>query len=251
MKAQLNWRRLTALAAVITFTLVQSVSMSHATSNSTALNYGPSDVKLDAELRVFDSFLDDWLKVYQQHRVLSKKSSVGRAEFDAFKASSENVKNRCSDFQQAIGDVIKKLKEADRWNGLDAEAVAKSADDSRLAADLRDGGGLKHLLENASSQFCSQAEPEITSPIESLRPKLTSQLRGLSLDQTANDYNFRMVNASYEPAPVMFTKGARCIGATIRVAVSLVFTGKSGGAGGAHGRRECFCFDDCGTNATT
>src|SRR6185436_11767425 len=114
------------------------------------------DVRLDSELRVLDSFLDDWLKVYKQNRVLSRKAAVSRTEFDAFKSSSEDIKSRCFDFQRAIRDVVKKLKDADRWNGLDDEVVAKTGDDQKLRSELRDSGGLKHLLEDASSTFCSQ-----------------------------------------------------------------------------------------------
>jgi hypothetical protein len=115
---------------------------------------------------------------------------------------------------------------------------------------LRESGGLKRLLEDASSTFCSQAETEITSPIESLRPKLSAQVQDSFLDPGAPDYRLRMVRTSYDPAPPMFIKVARCIGATISVAVHLVFTGNSGPAGGGHGKRECFCFDDCGASTT-
>jgi hypothetical protein len=197
-----------------------------------------------------DSFLDDWVKVYKQQTVLSRKASVSHTEFDSFKSSSENIKSRCSDFQRALRDVIKKLKDADRWNGLDDEVLAKTADDQKLRSELRDSGGLKRLLEDASSTFCSQAEAEITSPIESLRPKLSSQVQDSFVDPGAPDYRLRMVRANYNPTPFMFTKGVRCIGATIRVAVHLVFTGTSGPAGGAHGNRECFCFDNCSASTT-
>jgi hypothetical protein len=229
------------------------MSITQATTSPSPLNTAPPELKLTSELRTLDSFLDDWLKVYTQHRVLSKKASLSRAEFDALKSSSDGIKNRCSDFQQAIRSIVKKLKEADRWNALDDEVLAKTNDDQKLRSELRDGGGLKHLLDDASSQFCSQAEDEITGPVETLRPRLGAQVHDLFLDQGVQDYGLRMVRASYNPDPPMFTKFARCVGATIRVAVHLVATGTSGGAGGSYGvgNKECFCYDHCSGAPTT
>ena len=134
---------------------------------------------------------------------------------------------------------------------MNDEVLAKTADDPKLRSELSEGGGLKHLLEEAASQYCSQAQNEITGPVEGLRTRLGAQVHDLFFDQAAPDYRLRMVPASYDPAPPVFTKGLRCIGATIRVAVHLVATGTTGGAGGAHGNKECFCYDNCGTGAAT
>jgi hypothetical protein len=242
-KARLNWRKLTALGAVLALTLIQSVSMSRATTISPPLKTTSTDVKLDSELRVLDSFFDDWLKVYKQHGVLSKKASVTSTEFNAFKSSSEGLKNRCSQLEGAIRDIIKKLKEAGRWEGLDDEVLAK-ANDEKLKSDLREGGGLKHLLEDAASQYCSQAENEITGPVESLRPRVSAQVQDLFFEQAAQDYKLRMVRVAYDPATPMVTKPVRCLGATIRVAVHMVVATHTGPAGS---NRQCFCFDRCGS----
>ncbi|HEY0349241.1 MAG TPA: hypothetical protein VGC60_13910 [Pyrinomonadaceae bacterium] len=246
-KGKFNWRKLTALVAVLVLTLIQSVSMSRARTSALPVNITSTELKLDSELRTFDSFFDDWLKVFQQHRVLSKKASVTSTEFNAFKTNSEGIKNRCSQLEGAIRDTIRKLKAADRWDGLDEEALAK-ADDEGLKSELREGGGLKHLLENAASQYCSQATDEIIGPIESLRPRVSAQGQDLFFEQGTRDYGLRMVRVSYNPAPPMFTHTLRCIGATIRVAVHLVATGHSGPA---RGNKECFCYDSCGAAATS
>lgn len=241
-KAELNWRKSTALCAVLALTFIQSLSMTRATTSPPPLNTASTDAGFNSELRTLDSFYDDWLKLYQQHKVLSKKATVTSSEFNAFKSSSEGLKSRCSDFQQAIRDIINKLKEAGRWNGLDDEVLAKTTDQG-LKSDLREAGGLKKLLEAAASQFCSQAEDEITNPIESLRQKLSAQVQDLFFDQAAQDYRLRMVRVSYDPATPMVTKPVRCLGATIRVAVHLVVATHSGPA---NSNRHCFCFDDCG-----
>src|SRR5882724_3800125 len=108
-KVRLNWRKLTAVSAVLTLTLVQGVRMSRATPSAPAFNPA-TEVKLDGELRTLDAFFDDWLKVSQQHRVLSKKALVTSSEFSAFKSSSDGIKNRCSQFEGAVRDMIRKLK---------------------------------------------------------------------------------------------------------------------------------------------
>src|ERR1043166_3695745 len=243
-KRKLNWRNLTAVCAVLTITLVQSVKMSRATTSPSALNTTATDVKLDSELRTLDSFFDDWLKVSQQHRVLSKRAQVTSVEFNAFKSSSEGIKNRCSQFEGAVRDIIRKLKAADRWDGLDDEVLGKT-NDERLKSDLRESGGLKRLLEGAASSYCSQAESEITGPVETLRTKVAALGQPRDFGQPAQDY--RMVQASYEPAAPVFTHTLRCLGATIRVAAHLVgSTIAHGNLGqtpsGASSNRQCFSF---------
>jgi len=247
-KVRFNCYKVTALAVVFAFALIQNVSVSPATIKP--LNV--TDVKIDSELRALDGFLDDWLKVFIQQRQFSQRNSLTNSEFDAIKANADGVKSRCSQFEGAIREIIKKLKAAGRWEGLDDEVLAKTTDE-KLKADLREDGGLRHLLESAASQYCSRAGDEITGPIEGLRPKLKAQAQDLLFDRAGPNSGFRVVRASYNATTPMFVKPLRCIGATIRVAVHLVATGTTGPAGGNRGNRECFCLDRCpsGAAATT
>jgi len=192
-------------------------------------------------VRVLDRFVDDWANVFKQQVVLNKKGAITSGEFDAFKSSSERLKNRCSEFQTAIRDFVQKLKDADRWNGLDDELLAKT-NNQRLRSSFSDTGGPKRLLAEASSNFCGGAASEITGPIESLRRKLSAQVRDLSFDQG-------MVRVSYAPEPPMFQKGFRCLGSIIRVYGRMVIGDKNYEQSQAFKNWDCFCFDECSSGA--
>lgn len=140
-KVKPNRRNLTTLAVVLSLlTMIQSVTMSHATANPSVQRNTSTVVSLDNEVRVLDGFGDDWAKVFRQQGELSKKGSITRAEFDAFNSSSERLRNRCSEFQTAVRNIVQKLKDADRWNGLDDELLAK-INDQKLKSIFSDTGG--------------------------------------------------------------------------------------------------------------
>ena len=239
-KVKSSRHNFTALAVVLSLlTMAQSVTMSHATANPPVQRSTSAAVSFDNEVRVFDRFVDDWANIFKQQGVLSKKGVIKSAEFDAFKSSSEGLRNRCSEFQTAIRDFVQKLKDADRWNGLDDELLAKT-NNQKLRSSFRDTGGPKRLLAEASSNFCSGAASEITGPIESLRRKLSAQVRDLSFDQG-------MVRVSYVPQPPEFGKGFRCLGSIIRVYGRMAIGDKNYEQSQAYKNWDCFCFDECST----
>jgi len=202
------------------------------------------NINLDGELRVLDGFTDDWLKLHKQQIVLSKKASISNNEFSTFKSSSEGLKNRCSQFQTAIRDVSKKLKESGQWNSLDDDLLARTSNEKFKSA-VRENGGAKRILEDASSQFCSQAEREITEPIDRLRPKLSAQVQDLFLDQRTQTPKI----SHHAPVPV-FKYALRCTGSIIRILGRMV-VGKDQFEGQAYKNWECFCLEECGTASPT
>src|SRR5438128_10603927 len=108
IKGKFNLRKLTALAAVLTLTVIQSVSMYREATSAPLPNTPATELKLDSELRTLDTFFDEWLNVYKRNLVLSKKGSVSSIEFNDFKSSSDGIKNRCSQFEGALRDTIRK-----------------------------------------------------------------------------------------------------------------------------------------------
>jgi hypothetical protein len=216
----------------------QSVTIRRATTNPPPQRVALPNINLDSEIRVLDGFVDDWLKVHKQQIALSKKSSITNNEFTVFKSSSEGLQNRCSEFQTAIRNTIKKLKDANRWDGLDDDVTSRLSNE-RLKTILRDGGGARRLLEDASSQFCSQAQREITDPIETLRPKLSARAQD-------PPFELRFVLASYQPPTPKFGDAQRCTGSMIRL-VARMIVGKSIIEGQASKNFDCFCLNECGS----
>src|SRR6266850_6060149 len=90
-----------------------------------------------------------------------------------------------------------------------------------LKSSVREGGGSKHILEDASSQFCNQAESEITDPIDRLRPKLGARVQQFLFDQMAETLGADMVRVSCHPAAPTFKYALRCTGSIIRVLVRM------------------------------
>jgi len=117
-----------------------------------------------------------------------------------------------------------------------------------LKSSVREGGGSKHILEDASSQFCNQAESEITDPIDRLRPKLGARVQQFLFDQMAETLGADMVRVSCHPAAPTFKYALRCTGSIIRVLVRMA-AGKDTTSGKAYENWECFCMEDCTAGA--
>ena len=240
-RIRFNRQLLIALFAALALTNIPNVVLTSASTREVPQRPGVANLNLDSEIRVFDGFVEDWVKLHKQQIALSKKSSITNSEFTLFKSSSEGLKNRCSAFQTAIQTTIKKLKDANRWDGFDDDVLSR-ADNERGKTILRDGGGAKRLFEEASSQFCSQAQREITDPIETLRPKLAQVQE--------SPFELRFVLASYQPPTPKFGDAQRCTGSMIRLAARWI-VGKSIIEGQASKNFDCFCLHECGTTATT
>lgn len=242
-KVKSSRHNLTALAVVLSLlTMAQNVTMSQATASPSVQRSTSNVVNLDNEVRVLDRFVDDWANIFKQHGVLNKRAAITSGEFDAFKSSSEGLRNRCSEFQTAIRDLVQKLKDADRWNALDDELLAKT-NNQKLISSFRETGGPKRLLAEASSSFCSGTTSEITGPVESLRRKLSAQVRDSSFDQG-------LVRVSYAPEPPVFQKAFRCLGSIARVYGRMIIGDKNYENSQAYKNWDCFCFDTCSSPAT-
>lgn len=235
--------RFAGLLVVMVLIMVQSVGIARVRTSQPSQR--TTNINLDSEFRALDGFLDDWLKFHKQQLALTRKSSINNTEFNTLKSSSEGLRNRCSEFQTAVRDLVRKLKEAGRWNSLDEEILAKS-DNERFKSGLREGGGPKRILEDASSQFCNQAKNEITEPVERLRPKLSAQTQQLRFPTSALSF----VGASYQPPAPAFKYAFRCTGSIIRILARMA-VGKDQFEGQAYKNWECFCMEECGTASPT
>ena len=85
-KAKFN-RYLTGLAVVLSLTMIQSVTLSYATTKPPVQRSSSTVVSFDKEVRVLEGFMDDWASVFKQQGVLSKRAAITSPEFDTFKSS--------------------------------------------------------------------------------------------------------------------------------------------------------------------
>ena len=194
-------------------------------TNSNAAPSGKAD--LGSETRTVTSFTDDLSAFDKRRAQLSKRSSLTREEFNALEQTGNDLKRRVAQLRDATTSIINKLKASGQWNTLD-EDVLSGLTNPKDRAILRDRGGLRRLFEQAAADLSSQNGDEIVAPLSQLRQKVARRDR-FDLDQ---EVAFRMVEAAYRPsiynaeAP-LFLRSLRCLGATIRLGVSIVIHGPS------------------------
>lgn len=255
-KVRTSHGKLTALA-VLAIAAILSVIPIRSTRSAAPLD----EPNLSNEERTVNSFTDDLSNFDTKRAELSKKPSLTNEEFSSLERTGNDLKRRVSQLKDATESIINKLKAAGRWNTLDEDVLARLTD-AKDRATLRDNGGLRHILESAVTDLNGQSGDEIVAPLSQLRSKVAQ-----SKDDRFDWYQevpSRMVAASYElptygqPAPLMI-RSLRCIGATIRLAVSGVLHGPGTGPGPSYNtipkdtmqKFQCNCYpQSCPGNLT-
>jgi len=117
-------------------------------------------------------------------------------------AKSDDLKSRLPRLQNTIREIVRKLKAANEWNGLDATTAAKITD-AKLKSFFQEDS-FKELLEESSNGLTGHAN-EISAPLDDLRKKLVSRY--------GDGADLQIVRAAYKaPAPMKFVSLACSIG---------------------------------------
>ena len=148
------------------------------------------------EARLVTKYADDLVNYETQSADLGKRSAIVSTDIEPLQRKSDDLKLRLSGVQNAVRDIVQKLKAANEWNDADIWLGAKITD-ARQKRFL-ERTSFKQELENAANGLTSQAN-EISTPLDNLRKKLTSRYSAGSEAQ--------FVRASYAP-PVPFTSGS-------------------------------------------
>ena len=189
IKSGFSYVKLIALVAVLAIAFISSMRPSAATTRPVP------DVDLRNEQQTISRYADDLIVYENQAAELGKRATLVNTDFDPLQRKSDDLKGRLSLVQNAVRDIVRKLKAANEWDDIDTRAAARIKD-ARQRAFFQDSS-FKQLLQD-SENIGSQAN-EISSPLDTLRRKLTSRNHGGA--------EVQMVRAAFT-APVPFESGS-------------------------------------------
>jgi len=184
--------KLAAVAAVLATAFFGLIRPSTAEIGSPAA----SGADVGSEARVVSNYADDLINYETQSAALGKRSAIVSTDLEPLQRKSDDLKLRLSSVQNAIRDIIQKLKAANEWDDADTRLASKITD-ARLKSFLQQTS-FKQDLESAASGLTSQAN-EISEPLDNLRKRITSRY------DSAHDVQF--VRAAYV-VPVPFASGS-------------------------------------------
>lgn len=238
-KAKRNYRKLMAVCAILTTIFFQNVASSVAIAPHppsavvSALDLGPEE-------RVLDAFVNDLIKLDKRTAELRKKDSVTGAELEAQQRSADALKRRLSEVQDALREVIRKLKAAGEWDeGLDARVLTKIGDPRAQEVLRRDG--FRKSLEEAASQISNDGD-QIDSSFGILRNKVKAQLQDSIFGSGGSALPLHIVRVGYTAAPSIVALNLRCRLTSVRVGVSGFVHGHATQA--ALDAENCACHPD-------
>jgi len=207
--------KLAAVFAVLAFALTGFIKTSTATNQPSPAIAATPGADVSNEARVISRYADELAAYDRQLAEAGKRARLVSADFDPLQRKSDDLKGRLSEVQSSVRELVRKLKAANEWEGLDTPPARIT--DPGLKALLQENS-FKQVLEDAANGLTSRAS-EISTPLEDLRKKLTSRY-------DAGDVQF--VRASYEaPAPFGFVS-VRCSIQTIKVNIVLKLDGITG-----------------------
>ena len=240
-KRNLNYRNLTAFAVLLALAVIFRVS---AFRTSNAASSPVASVAISADLageeRVIAKFADDLAAYDKECAELSKRATLEHIHINPLQVKSDDLKNRLPGVQDAIREVVRKLKAADEWDNLDTRiASAKDWGGAARSREFFQQSSFKQFLEDASVNLVSQKN-EIGIPLDNLRKRLSR--RTLSPYESS----VAIVPAVYHPpTPTMFALNLRCKLATLRVGITRGRDGRPSDR--ANSAYNCQCLDfDCG-----
>jgi hypothetical protein len=190
IKTGFSYLKPAAVVAVLAIALVPFMPTSTA-------NNGPSEVAaagadISSEQRIIARYFDDFVAYDKQATEFGKRARLVSTDLDPLQRKSDDLKGRLSGVQNAVREIVRKLKAANEWDNLNATVAARITDPRKSASVEQEN--IKALLEGSSNNLASQAN-EISIPLENLRKRLTSRYR--------DSRDLQIVRAAYEaPAPV-------------------------------------------------
>lgn len=207
--------------------------------DSPSLTAADADIDLGAEARILDNFGRDLALYDKRVAEFSKKSSLTRAEFEPLKRSGDDLKGRLSEVQNALRDIIRKLKAANLWEGLDATVLARITD-TKLQARFRQNS-FRQALDEAASTLSNDAK-EIDDPLNSLRNKVQARGPESTFESDSSSLALRTVRVSYSPAATVFGASFRCRFANLRAGIGGAFSSHPGtNSKHAQNAIDCYC----------
>jgi len=203
IKSRFSHLKLSALIAVFAMTLVPYPR----TSAGSRLSPIVTGADLGNEQRIIAKYAADLVAYDKQTQALGKRARLVSSDLDDVQNRSEDLKRRLSEVQNAVREVVRKLKAANEFDDLDTNIVARITD-SRDKSYFQQNS-FKKLLEDASNDLASYGS-DVTTPVDNLRRKLTSR--------TASPSGDSLIRAHHAAAP-FFRNGLQCMLSNIQVGI--------------------------------
>lgn len=144
------------------------------------------------ETRAISRYFDDLVAYENELAKLSERKSLEHIHINPVQLKADNLKSRLSEVQNAVREIVRKLKAADQWNDLNT-TVAAGVNDANQRSFLQQTD-FKRLLEGSSTSLSSRGK-EISEPLDNLRKRLASRY--------GEGADFQIVRAGYAvPEPI-------------------------------------------------
>jgi ribosome-binding protein aMBF1 (putative translation factor) len=203
IKSRFSYLKLSALIAVFAMTLAPYLR----TSAGSRLPPIVTGADLSNEQRIIAKYADDLAAYDKQTQALGKRARLESSDLDEVQNRSGDLKRRLSEVQNAVREIVRKLKAANEFDNLDTDIVARITE-ARDKSYFQQNS-LKKLLETASNDLTSYGN-DITTPVDNLRRKLTSR--------TASPSGDSLIRAHHAPVP-FFRNGLQCMLSNIQVGI--------------------------------
>ena len=115
--------RATALCTVLAATLIQGATAFTVTPAATTPV--PADLNVSLEQQSLGRFFDDLLSYDRGCSQIARKAQVRASDIDPLQRKSDDLRQRLSDVQRTIGDIIRKIKAANAWDDLDQKEAPR------------------------------------------------------------------------------------------------------------------------------
>jgi hypothetical protein len=165
----LKWAPITA---VVLTAVISSMQSSTATNAPLASESAAPGVDLSNEERIIARYADDLFAFDKQVAEVGKRARFAGSDLDPLQRKSDDLKSRLSEVQNALREVVKKLKAANEWDNLEINIEAKITDAGQKA--LFREFGFKQRLEEDANSLTSRAS-EVDRSLGGLRRKLASR----------------------------------------------------------------------------
>jgi hypothetical protein len=190
IKTGFRYLKSAAIIAALTMALVPFMPTSMANSGPSELAAAGADIS--SEQRIIARYFDDFVTYDKQATEFGKRAGLVSTDLDPLLRKSDDLKGRLSEVQNAVREIVRKLKAADQWNDLNT-TVAAGVNDANQKSFLQQTD-FKRLLEGSSNSLSGRGK-EISEPLDNLRKRLAGRYR--------EGVDFQIVRAGYAvPEPI-------------------------------------------------
>jgi hypothetical protein len=224
IKTRFSYWKLIAVVSLVAITQIPAMRTSTAKAQPSV-----AEADLRNEHRLIGKYLEDLLTYDKETAELGKRARLAQADIEPVERKSQDLKTRLSGIQDAVREIVKKLKDTGEWADLDKNLVARIT--NTRDKSFFQQNSFKKFLENGSNELTSH-ENEVIAPLDSLRKKLTSR--------NSRPYGeAQIVNAAYETPAPFFGAFGKCLMANIQLGLTWRLGGQESQKN--QNQRLCYC----------